>query len=104
MIKVKRVYEEPKRNDGMRVLVDRLWPRGIKKDEIKLDEWLKDLAPSAELRKSFAHDPDKWTVFKSEYFKELRNKEMKEMVEQLVTMAEEGKNITLLYSAKDEVH
>ena len=70
-IQVKRVYDEPNVEDGLRVLVDRLWPRGLSKDEGKIDRWVQELAPSTELRKWYGHDPDKWQEFKIKYFKEL---------------------------------
>ncbi len=72
MIKPKRVYEKPSRSDGLRVLVDRLWPRGLTKDRAAVDLWLKEIAPSTELRKWFGHDPDKWKEFQTRYRTELR--------------------------------
>jgi uncharacterized protein YeaO (DUF488 family) len=72
MVVIKRIYDPPSRTDGKRILVDRLWPRGIKKDEAVIDEWFKDIAPSTALRKSFGHDPDKWTLFKACYKQELK--------------------------------
>ncbi len=71
MIKIKRVYDEPDVSDGFRMLVDRLWPRGLSKERAKVDMWLKDIAPSEALRKWFAHDPEKWSEFKRRYFEEL---------------------------------
>jgi uncharacterized protein YeaO (DUF488 family) len=99
MIMVKRIYDPVSRTDGKRILVDRLWPRGISKDEARIDEWLKDIAPSAELRKSFGHDPAKWTQFKARYKKEL--KEHAGIVDELRRKAKKGR-VTLLFSAKDE--
>ena len=99
MIKIKRVYDEPNESDGFRILVDRLWPRGLSRSKIKLDLWLKDIAPSDELRKWFSHDPKKWEEFKSRYFKELDEK--KELVELIIEKASRGV-VTLLYGAKDE--
>ena len=87
--------------DGRRVLVDRLWPRGIKKEEAHIDEWLKEVSPSDELRKWFAHDPEKWADFKKCYASEIR--EHSDLLNRLRTEAAEG-TITLLYSAKDEEH
>lgn len=98
MINLKRIYDPPSRADGKRILVDRLWPRGIKKEDARLDEWLKDIAPSDALRKWFAHDPDKWTEFKTRYRKELSGK--KDSVQLLRDEAKKG-TVTLLFSAKD---
>jgi uncharacterized protein YeaO (DUF488 family) len=98
MIATKRVYDEPEAGDGYRVLVDRLWPRGVKKEAAKLDEWLKELAPSSELRKSFKHEAGRWEEFKRRYFEELRAQE--EAVAGLVAKAKRGK-VTLLYAARD---
>ncbi|MGC8571390.1 MAG: DUF488 domain-containing protein [Caldivirga sp.] len=97
MIRVKRIYEPPSSDDGVRILVDRLWPRGISKDETKVDLWLRDVAPSDELRRWFSHDPAKWEEFKSRYFNELRNNPK---VKVIIEMLREGKTITLLYSSK----
>ncbi|WP_367173596.1 DUF488 domain-containing protein [Caldivirga sp.] len=97
MIRVKRIYEPPLSSDGVRILVDRLWPRGISKDEAKVDLWLRDVAPSDELRRWFSHDPAKWEEFKSRYFNELRNNPK---VKVIIEMLREGKTITLLYSSK----
>ncbi len=100
-IKVKRIYEEPKKSDGLRILVDRLWPRGIKKEEAHIDLWLKEIAPSDSLRKWYNHDAQKWTEFQKRYAKELKEKE--ELVNQI---REESKkrNVTLLFSAKETEH
>ncbi len=100
MIKIKRIYNAPARDDNFRILVDRLWPRGISKDKAKIDLWLKDIAPSDSLRKWFDHDPAKWAVFKRKYFKELDNK--KDLIKEITKRAEGG--VTLLYAAKDEQH
>ncbi len=72
MIKIKRVYDHPSKDDGKRILIDRLWPRGLKKEDAQIDEWIKDIAPSNQLRKWFNHDPKKWDEFKSRFFTELR--------------------------------
>lgn len=103
MIKLKRIYESPKpeSGDGTRILVDRLWPRGLKKDQVAVDEWVKELAPSTTLRKWFAHDPAKWEEFKKRYRQEL--KENAEDFEKIRTVAKHG-DLTLLYSAKDTEH
>lgn len=100
-INLKRVYEEPKGTDGQRVLVDRLWPRGLTKERAKVDLWLKEIAPSAELRKWFGHDPAKWAEFKRRYSAELRANA--EPVAQLKAEAKKGP-VTLVYGAKDEEH
>lgn len=98
-IRVKRIYEEPAKNDGFRVLVDRLWPRGISKDKAHIDLWFKDIAPSSELRKRYHHDDEKWPEFKKAYFRELKEKE--DQINELFDKA--GKQtITLLYAAKNE--
>jgi len=99
--KTKRIYEDPSDDDGYWVLVDRLWPRGVSKEEAQLDEWLKDIAPSTELRKWFDHDPDKFGEFAKRYKGELTNRA--EAVDHLLETA--GKQqVTLLYAAKDDIH
>ncbi|BCU69842.1 uroporphyrin-III methyltransferase [Stygiolobus caldivivus] len=95
MIKVKRVYDPVEKGDGVRILVDRLWPRGIKKD--KVDVWLKDIAPSEELRTWFGHDPDKWEEFKRRYFEELSKNPKLDILLQLI---KKGEDVTLLYASK----
>lgn len=100
-IEIKRVYQEPEKIDGIRFLVDRLWPRGISKEHLKMDGWLKDVAPSPELRKWFGHNPDRWEEFQQKYLQELR--EHPEAWERIVATAREQK-VTLLYAAKDEEH
>ena len=98
-LEIKRVYTEPAKEDGQRILVDRLWPRGISKEKAQIDLWLKDIAPSNELRKWFAHEPSKWKEFKEKYFKELKSNPdvVKTLSEQL------NKNkVTLVFSAKEE--
>jgi uncharacterized protein YeaO (DUF488 family) len=100
-LKIKRVYEHPDAQDGTRILVDRLWPRGLTKAKASVDVWMKDVAPSTTLRKWFGHDPDKWAEFKTRYRAELRAN--KEQVARLKT--EMGKRrVTLVYGAKDEEH
>jgi len=101
MIKVKRAYEDVEKKDGYRVLVDRLWPRGIKKEDLLYDEWAKELAPSSELRKFFSHDKEKWKEFSSRFKKELRKKEAKDKIIELAKKAKK-RNVTLIFSAKDE--
>jgi uncharacterized protein YeaO (DUF488 family) len=101
MIQVKRVYERRSRRDGLRVLVDRLWPRGVSKERAAVGIWLKELAPSTELRKWFAHDPAKWKQFQARYRKELREK--REALKLLRQKSNEC-TVTLLYGARDEEH
>ena len=101
MVQLKRVYEKPAKADGLRILVDRLWPRGLTKERAAVDEWLKELAPSTELRKWFAHDPDKWKEFQSRYRKELQ--EQKEALSLLKEKSKE-QTMTLVYGARDEEH
>lgn len=98
---IKRVYEPAAKSDGYRVLVDRLWPRGLTKEKAAVDLWLKEIAPSTELRKWFQHDPEKWSQFQTKYKKEL--KENDEVVDQLKKEIKKHK-VTLLYGAKDEEH
>lgn len=100
-IAIKRVYEPPAKNDGKRVLVDRLWPRGLKKDEAALDLWVRELAPSATLRRWFGHDPSRWDAFRHRYATELDAK-----AEYWRALAEEGARhrVTLVYGSKDEEH
>ncbi|MDT7970750.1 MAG: DUF488 domain-containing protein [Vulcanisaeta sp.] len=97
IIRVKRVYDPPSSDDGVRILVDRLWPRGLRKDAVRVDVWLRDVAPSDELRRWFGHDPSKWEEFKRRYFEELKNNKA---VEELMKLIRDGKTITLLYSTK----
>lgn len=101
MIKLKRVYEAPTKEDGARILVDRLWPRGLTKEKAHVDLWLKEIAPSTELRKWFAHDPAKWAEFQTRYKTELKNNP--EQVALLKKEIAKGP-ATLLYGAKDEQH
>lgn len=98
IIKIKRVYEKPQRNDGKRILVDRLWPRGVSKENAKLDLWLKEIAPTDSLRKWFSHDPAKWEQFRKLYFKELETK--KEKINIIKELQKNGV-VTLLFGAKD---
>jgi uncharacterized protein YeaO (DUF488 family) len=100
MIKIKRAYDRVEKKDGYRVLIDRLWPRGIRKDDLPLDEWAKELAPSADLRKAFGHDPGKWKQFRAGYLLELREPEAKAKLHQLATKAQQS-DITLVYAARD---
>lgn len=102
MIRLKRVYELPEKTDGFRILVDRLWPRGVSKQKADLGIWYKDIAPSTELRKWFAHDPDKWPEFKRRYISELR--ENREALDRLKEIIRKEKNVTFVYAARDTVH
>ena len=104
MIKAKRVYDEVEKDDGIRVLVDKLWPRGIKKDEIKVDLWLKEVAPSTELRKWFSHDSSRWKEFCKRYKTELRKDEEKKIALSELTKIATREKLTLVYSAKDKEH
>ena len=100
-VKVKRVYEAPTPDDGMRVLVDRVWPRGLSKENARIDHWLKEVAPSTTLRQWFGHDPERWTEFRRRYRAELgKNTAALEALRSLVR----GKPATLVYGARDEQH
>ena len=100
-VQIKRVYDPPSTADGARVLVDRLWPRGIKNDGSHIDKWLKDVAPSTALRKWFNHEPEKWESFCEKYLGEIKNSAaLKELFDEAV----KHKTLTILYAAKDEHH
>jgi uncharacterized protein YeaO (DUF488 family) len=99
MIEIKRIYDPAAAEDGIRILVDRLWPRGLSKSDAKVDLWLKEIAPSHELRKWYAHDPGKWVEFKKKYFKELD--ERKELVNLILEKVKQG-NLTLLFGSKEK--
>jgi uncharacterized protein YeaO (DUF488 family) len=101
MIKLKRVYERPDADDGMRILVDRLWPRGVTKADAHIDRWLKDVAPSPALRTWFGHDPARWNEFRKKYFAEL--KAGADAVAELRALAE-AEPLTFVYAAKDQRH
>ncbi len=98
-VRIQRVYETPSGEEGYRVLIDRLWPRGLRKDQVRFDVWLKELAPSTELRRWFGHEPAKWEEFKRRYFAELDAQP--EAVAELARRAAEG-TVTLLFGAKAE--
>jgi len=100
-VKIKRVYDKPDKEDGRRVLVDRLWPRGLTKEKANVDLWLKEIAPSTELRKWFGHDPAKWKEFQKRYKQELKRNH-----EQVLILKEQVKKgtVTLVFGAKDEQH
>ncbi len=100
MIKIKRVYEPRDKEDGFRVLVDRLWPRGLSKESAEIDLWLKEIAPSTALRKWFSHDPSRWKIFQTKYTKEL--KAHTHLITQLRVLERREGTVTLLYGAKDE--
>lgn len=101
-VKLKRVYEDKSSSDGKRILVDRLWPRGVSKDSAQLDEWFKEIGPSKELRQWFDHDPLKFNQFKEQYKKELQNGKQKAHYDKLKLMQKEYKTITLIYASKDK--
>ena len=102
MVKLKRVYEKAAKADGYRVLVDRLWPRGLSKPKAKIDFWAKEVAPSNSLRKWFGHKPEKWPEFKNKYRLELKSNQA--AVKELKTIIKKQKTVTLLYGAKDQQH
>jgi len=103
-IRIKRAYEDAARSDGPRILVDRIWPRGVAREDADLETWLKELAPSTELRKWFDHDPEKWSDFRQKYLKELKKSEAAADLKELQTIAKEHKRITLVFAAKDTEH
>jgi len=98
-VQIKRVYDTVSQSDGVRILVDGIWPRGIKKEDLSLDFWFKDAAPSISLRKWFSHDKDKWEEFKKLYFAELKGKA--EILDKLTDIAKNNNKLTLLYSARN---
>jgi len=102
-IGLRRIYDEPSSGDGQRVLVDRIWPRGIRKEEAHVEEWLRDVAPSTELRKWFGHDPDRFTEFRRRYLAELRAPERKQALRHLRDLAG-GNRVTLLTASRDLEH
>jgi len=99
--RIKRIYDQPEKADGLRILVDRLWPRGLKKEDAQIDEWFKEVAPSLALRKWFDHDPDKWHEFKKCYMIEL---EENKAIANLLNRVKTAKTVTLLYAAHDKEH
>ena len=100
-IKLKRAYEQPEAADGIRVLIDRLWPRGVKKGDAAIDQWMKELSPSTELRNWFGHDPARWDEFRERYAAEVS--QHPDQLRQLRALSGEG-TVTLVYSAHDEEH
>jgi len=102
-VSVRRVYDPPKTGEGLRILVDRLWPRGVRKEDLEYDLWEKDVAPTPELRKWFGHMPERWETFHEKYRQELETPEAQERLKEIMKAA--GKrNITLLYGARDPEH
>jgi len=99
VIRLKRAYDPPSATDGARVLVDRVWPRGVSKARIKIDAWMRDLGPTAPLRQWFAHDPAKWPAFRARYLKELARKRA-----MLAPLRAASRRLTLVYSARDPLH
>jgi uncharacterized protein YeaO (DUF488 family) len=99
MLKIKRVYDPPSPNDGKRILIDRLWPRGLKKEDAKVDVWIKEAAPSTQLRMWYGHDPKKWVEFKRRFFSELHRRQ--DLVEGIVNASRKG-TVTLLFGSKEE--
>lgn len=102
-VEMKRAYEKPKASDGIRILVDRLWPRGVKKSDAKIDEWMKELAPSDALRKWYGHRPDRWKEFSLRYRKELHDPAYQASLHRIRSLAQK-KHITLIFAAKDRDH
>ena len=100
MIQIKRVYEQRGADDGYRILIDRLWPRGISKEKAGVDLWLKEIAPSTELRKWYGHDPEKWNEFSKRYRKELADNN--ELIKQITDLEKEHGTVSLLFAAKEE--
>lgn len=102
-VSVKRAYDKPEPSDGYRVLVDRLWPRGLSKEKLKIDEWMKDIAPSADLRKWYGHEIEKWPEFRKRYRSELSKPPAKDLLAKLAARAKRGK-VTLVIGARDAEH
>src|SRR5919109_578070 len=100
IIKIERIYDNPNGDSSFRILVDRIWPRGLSKEKVKIDLWQKDIAPSNSLRKWFGHDEKKWDEFKQQYFKELDKNN--DTVNTIIKIAKEQNSITLLYGSKEE--
>ncbi|PKN67551.1 MAG: DUF488 domain-containing protein [Deltaproteobacteria bacterium HGW-Deltaproteobacteria-15] len=103
MLKIKRAYEKKESTDGRRILIDRLWPRGLTKAEAEIDEWIKELSPSSQLRKWYGHDPEKWAEFKKRYVRELSSADKKDLLDDLAQEASH-RNVTLVYGARDTEH
>ncbi len=103
MVRIKRAYEPAASRDGVRVLVDRIWPRGITKEKARVSKWMPELGPSNELRKFFGHDPAKWEEFRRRYRRELGRAEARNMLDELAAISARG-TLTLVYGARDEEH
>jgi uncharacterized protein YeaO (DUF488 family) len=103
-ILLKRAYEKPATSDGFRVLVDRLWPRGVKKTDLRVDTWAKDLAPSTELRQWFNHDEERWVEFRKRYSHELADPKVRQLMKQIIAEAKDAPALTLVYGARDTEH
>ena len=103
MILLKRAYDPPSRADGTRILVDRIWPRGVKKQELQVNKWMRELGPSNELRRFFGHDPARWDEFRKRYLRELIRSETSGRLAELIEIAHKGR-LTLVYGARDEKH
>lgn len=103
-VQIKRAYEAPARGDGYRVLVDRVWPRGVRKEDLHLKLWAKDLGPSTKLRQWFGHDPKRWNEFRERYERELMDAKCETQIRDIIDAAKDSPVITLVYSAKDEEH
>ncbi len=103
MVKIKRVYETPEESDGERILVDRIWPRGLSRESARLSRWVKELAPSTELRKWFGHDPVRWTEFRARYARELDDSTKRALIGALARDATHA-TVTLVYAARDSEH
>ncbi len=103
-VRIKRAYDPPAKTDGYRVLVDRVWPRGMRKDDLHFAEWAKDLAPSTKLRQWFGHDPKRWSEFRRRYERELSEPTSQALMERILDDAKKHAVLTLVYSAKDEEH
>ncbi|HLI94628.1 MAG TPA: DUF488 family protein [Candidatus Baltobacteraceae bacterium] len=103
-VRIKRAYEPPKKEDGFRVLVDRIWPRGIRKQDLHVRMWAKDIAPTTQLRQWFAHDPKRWPEFRKRYLTELREPAARKRIAQVIDAVKDSSAVTLIYSAKDEAH
>ena len=99
-VQLKRVYLKPAKSDGCRILVDRLWPRGLSKQKAKVDHWLRDIAPSTGLRKWYSHDPERWTEFQRRYRAELKVR--KDAVKELKALLKQHRDVTFLFSSKEE--
>ncbi|WP_430790071.1 DUF488 domain-containing protein [Virgibacillus flavescens] len=104
-VNMKRIYEDKSKDDGVRILVDRVWPRGMSKDDAKVDHWMKEVGPSSDLRKWFNHDPAKYEDFKKKYKEELRKGDQQEALNELKKVTKKHhKNITLLFASKEETY